>query len=144
MASLLPLNICVLMVLCSLTRMSLKWLVALKENGKSREKGKGFLSQTGIPERAGPGYLGGRSMDMEGFFCCRSVVPKGATFPEIHVAPTPHLACYSSVASCEDSLRLSTILSINGQPLRPPERPRNKDQSSTNIQALDAPVVLFF
>ena len=45
--------------------MSLKWLVALTENVKGREK-TDFLSQTVISERAGPGCLKGWLVDLEG------------------------------------------------------------------------------
>lgn len=91
---------------CNLTRRSFKWLVALKENVKAEEKGRTSRAKQ-VSLKSWPWRPEGWSMDMKGFSGCKSRAPKGATFPEVHVAPTPHLACWSSIVSGAGSMGLS-------------------------------------
>lgn len=142
--SLLPLNVGVLLFFCILTRRSLKWLVALTENVKGKDKTKDFLSQTVISERAGPGCLRGWSVDLEGFVQWqirghqRSHCPWDPRGP--HCSPCLLKQCRFNC--WPPDAEQPSFPQMDRPP--PPERLRNKDQSSRNIQALDASVVLFF
>ena len=73
-----------------------------------------------------PGLPKGRVELEDFFFQCRFRVPKGASFPEIYVTSTFHLAWWSSFVLGIGSLRPKSHLFINGWILDPTRRSRNR------------------